>query len=83
MAAVVLTATAREITAYRLGGQVHIHDAYTDHKIGVVDLRHGFAHYTGVRGQSHEGVTAVVRGGIEGLTAALRNGLRNGRDDRA
>lgn len=78
----VVSATARHITFARFGGQVSVYDASTQHKIGVVDLRHGFAHYTGVKGQSHEGMTAVVRGGIDGLTAALAEGLRNGRDDR-
>ncbi len=80
--AVVLTATAREINTFRLGGQIHIQDAMVRRTIGVVDLRHGFAHYTGRRGEAHEGVTAVVRGGMDGLVAALREGLRNGRDDR-
>ena len=78
----VLSGTAAHVNLYRLGGAIAVHDGNTDRKIGQVDLIRGFAHYYGVRGSAHEGLTAVVRGGIDGLVAALREGLTNGRDDR-
>lgn len=67
----------------RLGGTVGVFDG-SGAKIGQVDVIRGFAHYYGVRGSAHEGVTAVVRGGVDGLVKALASpaGLRSGRDDR-
>ncbi len=82
MAAVVYSATAREITTYRLGGRIVVEDAMVGRPIATVDLIHGFAHYNGRKGEAHEGMFAVVRGGMDGLRKALREGLRNGRDDR-
>lgn len=76
------TATARHITTVRLGGAVHLHDENTGHTIGQADIIRGFAHYFGARGSAHEGITLVIGGGLEGLRAALRDGVRNGRDDR-
>lgn len=78
----VLSATARHIRFARIGGQVAVIDDNTDRTVGKVDLIRGFAHYTGCKGDAHEGMSAVVTGGIDGLTAALAEGLRNGRDDR-
>jgi hypothetical protein len=79
----VLSATAHHVTAVRLGGQIHISDENTNNLLGVVDLVRGFAVYTGVRGSAHEGMSATVRGGLDGLIAALDQGLLNGRDDRS
>lgn len=79
----VITATAAHVTFSGFGASVSIHDANTGQKLGQCDKIHGFAHYTGVQGGAHEGVTAVIRGGVDGLVGALREGLRNGRDDRA
>ena len=76
-----MTAYASYITLARLGGAIQVADG-SGRTIGTVDLIHGFAHYRGAVGTAHEGVTAVVRGGVDGLTEALRVGLRNGRDDR-
>lgn len=66
----------------RLGGAIAVHDDSTSARLGQCDLIRGFAHYVGVKGGAHEGVKAVVRGGIDGLAAALAAGLRSGRDDR-
>lgn len=78
----VLSATAAHVTVQRFGGAIHIFDENTGNKIGQCDLVRGFAHYTGVRGSAHQGFTAVVRGGLEGLVQELAKGIRNGRDDR-
>lgn len=78
-----IIAHAAFVRFVRLGGVVSVLDDNTGAKIGQCDLIRGFAHYYGVKGRAHEGVTAVVRGGLDGLTEALRVGLRSGRDDRA
>lgn len=77
-----LTATAAHVNLVRLGGATEVQDGNTGRRIGQADLIRGFAHYTGARGSAHEGVTAIVRGGLDGLRAALREGLLSGRDDR-
>lgn len=79
----VVSATAAHIRFERMSfASVAVLDDNSGRKIGQADLIRGFAHYYGVHGSAHEGVTAIVRGGLDGLTAALRDGLRNGRDDR-
>jgi hypothetical protein len=78
----VLSATAAHVTFARLGGSIAVYDANTGNKIGQADLIHGFAHYYGVRGSAHQGFSAVITGGIEGLERELAKGIRNGRDDR-
>jgi hypothetical protein len=80
---IVLTATAAHVTATRFGGTIHIYDGNTGNKIGQCDLVRGFACYTGVRGSAHQGFSAVVAGGLEGLIRELAKGIKNGRDDRA
>lgn len=77
----VLSATAAHVTFSPLGGSVAVADGNTGNKIGQCDLVHGFAHYYGVKGSAHEGFSAVIRGGLDGLRAALAAGVRNGRDD--
>lgn len=79
---VVLSATARHISFEGFGPVKRVVDANTGQVIGQCDTIFGFAHYYGAAGSAHEGMTAVVRGGVEGLRAALAEGLRNGRDDR-
>lgn len=78
----VISAHAAHVRFTRLGGTVAVHDDNTGARIGTADLIRGFAHYTGVKGGAHEGFSAVVRGGLDGLRAALAIGLRNGADDR-
>jgi diacylglycerol kinase family enzyme len=78
----VYSATAAHVTLRRLGGQVSVHDENTGAKIGWCDVVRGFAHYHGVKGSAHEGFSAVIRGGTDGLVRALAEGIRNGRDDR-
>jgi hypothetical protein len=63
------------------GGARHIY-CPSGAKLGQVDVIRGFAYYYGSKGSVHAGVTAIVRGGIDGLIKALAEGLRNGRDDR-
>lgn len=57
--------------------------------IGWVDVKHGFLHYQGYKGSTHEGVSAVIAPVMaegpnhsETIRRVLREGLRNGRDDR-
>jgi len=64
----------------RLGGAIGVY-CPSGRKLGQVDLIRGFAHYFGVKGGVHEGVTAVVRDGLKGLEEALAKGLRSGRND--
>lgn len=78
----VLSATAPHVTVESFGGARHVYDEATGQKLAQVDVIRGFSHYTGVKGGAHEGMRAVVRGGIEVLVAELANGIRNGRDDR-
>jgi hypothetical protein len=79
----ILSAAAPHVTLSRFAGAVHVYDENTGNKIGQINVIRGFAHYIGVQGGAHEGVTAIVAGGVEALVAALEVGLRNGRDDRA
>lgn len=78
-----IIAHAAYVRFVRIGGQYSVLDDNTGKKIGYCDTIRGFAHYGGIKGRAHEGVTAVVAGGIDGLREALRVGLRSGRDDRA
>lgn len=78
----VLSATAAHVNLTRLGGSIAVADGNTGRKIGQLDLVRGFAHYYGVKGSAHEGFTAIVRGGVDGLVRELAKGIRNGRDDR-
>lgn len=78
----VLSATAPHVTVQRFGGALHVYDESTGQKLAQVDVIRGFSHYTGVRGGAHEGMRAVIAGGIEVLVTELTKGLRNGRDDR-
>lgn len=73
---------ARHIDIRMFGGVHHVYCTNTGQKLAQVDLVRGFAHYTGVTGGSHAGATAIIKGGINGLIAALATGIRNGRDDR-
>lgn len=57
--------------------------------IGWVDVKHGFLHYQGEKGSTHEGVYAVIApkaaqgpNHSETIRLALREGIKNGRDDR-
>lgn len=92
-----ITAYAEEITvegSVARGGYLVIDAAQSVGKrypvaIGWVDVKHGFLHYQGYKGSTHEGVTAVVAPNTaEGpnhsatLARVLREGLKNGRDDR-
>lgn len=79
----IISATAAHITTARLAGQVAISDGNTGNRIGTAQVIRGFAHYVGAKGSAHEGFRAIVIGGIEGLTKALAEGVRNGRDDRS
>lgn len=80
----VLSATAAHVTLTQSGfSSVRVSDKNTGQFIGQCDLVRGFAHYFGVTGSAHEGMKAVVRGGVDGLVRALKAGLVNGRDDRA
>ena len=74
------TAFAPVVHIERMAGAFHVYTS-SGVKLGQVDLIRGFAHYYGVRGGAHEGVTAVVRDGLEGLKRALVEGLRSGRND--
>lgn len=74
------TAHAPIVRFERLGGSVAVY-CPSGHKVGQADVIRGFAHYFGAKGSAHEGVTAVVRGGLEGLEKALAQGLRSGRND--
>jgi hypothetical protein len=76
------SATAAHVTLARFGGTTHVYDENTGQKIGQIDVIRGFAHYTGAKGSAHEGMAVVVRGGVDGLVAALHEGVRNERDDR-
>lgn len=76
----VLTATAPVVTFGRaLGGQVPVTDP-NGQLIGKAELVRGFAYYYGIG--AHEGFTAIIRGGLQGLERELAKGIRNGRDDR-
>lgn len=83
-----ITAYANEIRTQRVAGQVHVYDDMfaKDVKVGVVDMIHGFIHYTGAAYSAHEGVYAVIRtengDPIGTLAQALKSGVQNGRDDR-
>lgn len=77
-----LTAYAREIEITRLAGSYQVTDGNTGAVLGQVDLIKGFAYYHGAHGSAHQGVTAFVRDGLDGLREALAAGLRSGRDDR-
>jgi len=79
---VVVSATAHHVTTKRLGGAVHVFDGNTGQQIGQIDTIRGFGHYYGTHGSAHEGIEAVVRGGVKGVINALDKGLVNGRDDR-
>lgn len=82
MAATVLSATAPIVTFGRtIGGQTPVTDP-SGQLIGKAELVRGFAHYYGVRGGAHQGFTAIITGGLEGLRRELAKGIRNGRDDR-
>ncbi len=75
-----ITAVAREVRIERFGGALHLYCGMTDQKIAQVDLVRGYGHYTGVG--AHRGVNAVIEGGLTGVLAALKTGIRGGRDDR-
>lgn len=79
--ATTLIAHAPMVRIERLGGALHLY-CPSGRALGQADIIRGFAHYFGSKGGVHEGVTATVRGGIEGLMKALAEGLRSGRDDR-
>ena len=76
-----LTAYAPEVTYDGQSPSVRVVDYMTERVIGQADLIRGFAYYTGAHGSAHAGVSAIVAGGLDGLTKALAGGLRNGRDD--
>lgn len=75
-----ITAYAPIVRIERLAGSYRVY-CPSGRLAGQADLVRGFAHYYGAKGGAHEGVTAVVRGGLEGLKKALAEGLRNGRND--
>ena len=77
-----MTAYATEVTFEGHSPSVRVADDATGHVIGQADLIRGFAYYTGAHGSAHDGICAIVAGGLDGLTSALASGLRNGRDDR-
>ena len=77
-----MTAYAPEITYDGQSPSVRVVDYVSERVIGQADLIRGFAYYVGAHGTAHEGIYAVVAGGLDGLTKALAGGLRNGRDDR-
>ena len=92
-----ITAYAEEITvegSHARGGYLVIDAAQSVSRknpvaIGWVDIKHGFLHYQGYKGSTHEGVTAVIAPNMaegpnhsETIARVLREGLRNGRDDR-
>jgi hypothetical protein len=62
-----------------LGGQFPVIDP-NGQLIGKAELVRGFAHYYGIG--AHDGFSAIVRDGLEGLRTELAKGIRNGRDDR-
>lgn len=75
-----LVAHAPIVTIESLGGSYRVY-CPSGRQLGQADLIRGFAHYFGSKGGAHEGVTAVVRGGLTGLEKALATGLRSGRND--
>ena len=77
-----ITAYAPEVTYEGHAPSVRVVDDMTGRTIGQADLIRGFAYYTGAHGTAHAGVSAVVAGGLDGLTKALASGVRNGHDER-
>lgn len=76
-----ITAYATEVTYEGHAPSVRVVDG-NGTTIGQADLIRGFAYYTGAHGTAHAGVSAIVAGGLDGLTEALASGLKSGRDDR-
>ena len=81
-AAECMIAYATEVAYDGQSPSVRVVDDMMGRVVGQADIIRGFAYYTGAHGTAHAGVSAIVAGGLDGLTTALASGLRNGRDDR-
>jgi hypothetical protein len=82
----IYSVTAAHITLVRNGAtSVRVLDENTQKQVGFAERRNGFIHFTGTKYSCAEGLSAVVRSTdstYSALEQALKDGLKNGRDDR-